>query len=155
MSRVARRPWKELREEMLTSTARAVGTLYRRFQDAANKGYAARGWKGATLTHVQFLSDLDEVGTRLSDVAAALKWSKQYTGKLAKQMAARRLVTLEADRRDRRAVLAVPTERARAFLQDACEVRAQLEAEFLGKLSRPGAAAWIAAVKLMISDPSG
>lgn len=155
MSRVAKRPWRDLQEEMLTSTARAVGTLYRRFQDAANRGYAARGWKGATLTHVQFLSDLDEAGTRLSDVAAALTWSKQYAGKLAKEMAARRLVTLEADPRDRRAVLAVPTERARAFLQDACEVRAELEAEFLGKLARPGAAAWIAAVKHMISDPPG
>jgi DNA-binding MarR family transcriptional regulator len=150
MSRPTLRAWNDLREEMLSSAARAVGTLYRRFQDAANRGYASRGWKGATLTHVQFLSDLEETGTRLSDVAAALTWSKQYAGKVARDLAGRRLVTLEADPRDGRAVLAVPTERGRAFLQDACEVRSKLEAEFLGRLSGPRAAAWVAAVKQMI-----
>src|ERR1043165_2371608 len=113
MSRPARRPWQELRQEMLTSTARAFGSLYRRFQDSANRGYAARGWKGATLTHVQFLSDLEATGTRLLDAAAALKWTKQYAGKLAREMAAKRLVTLAPDPTDRRAVLAVPTERGR------------------------------------------
>jgi DNA-binding MarR family transcriptional regulator len=135
---------------MLTSTARAFATLYRRFQEAANQGYAARGWKGATLTHVQFLSDLEESGTRPSDVAAALRWSKQYAGKLAKEMASKRLVTLEADPTDRRAVLAKPTERGRAFLQDACEVRAELEEEFLGKLSATRRGEWVAALKVML-----
>ena len=150
MSRAAPRPWKVLREEMQTSTARAFGTLYRRFQDSADRGYAARGWKGATLTHVQFLSDLEEGGTRLSTVAAALRWSKQYAGKLAKELASKRLVTLEADPTDKRAVLAKPTERGRAFLQDACEVRAELEAEFLGKLPVLRRTAWISALKSMV-----
>lgn len=150
MSRPAPRGWQELRQEMLTSTARAFGTLYRRFQESANAGYAARGWKGTTLTHVQFLSDLEETGTRLSDVAAALQWSKQYAGKLAKEMASKRLVTLEADPRDKRAVLAKPTERGRAFLQDACAVRAELEAEFLGKLATARRGEWVAALKVMV-----
>ena len=149
MSRPAPRAWKELRHEMLTSTARAFGALYRRFQDSANQGYAARGWKGATLTHVQFLSDLEETGTRLSDVAAALKWSRQYAGKLAKEMASKRLVTLEADPTDKRAVLAKPTERGRAFLQDACTVRAELEAEFLGTLPLARRKEWVAALKVL------
>jgi DNA-binding MarR family transcriptional regulator len=135
---------------MLTSTARAFGALYRRFQDSANQGYAARGWKGATLTHVQFLSDLEESGTRLSDVAAALQWSKQYAGKLARELVTRRLVTLEADPRDKRAVLARPTERGRAFLQDACAVRAALEADFLGKLPAGRRGEWVAALKVMV-----
>jgi DNA-binding MarR family transcriptional regulator len=137
---------------MLHSAARAVGTLYRRFQDAATRGYAARGWKQATLAHVQFLSELELTGTRLSDVAAALAWSKQYAGKVAKDLAGRRLITLDADPRDGRAVLAVPTERGRAFLQDACEVRSELEAKFLGEVSGSRAEAWVRTLKQMVGN---
>lgn len=152
---MSRRPatWVDLRAEMLHSTAHAVGTLYRRFQAAANRGYAERGWKDATLAHVQFLCETDEAGTRLSDVAAALNLSKQYVGKLAREMAAKRLIALRADPADARATLATPTERGRAFLQDACDVRAELEAAFLGKLSKARAAAWAADAREMSTSP--
>lgn len=145
MSRPPRR-WEQLRADMLGSAARAFGTLYRRYQEAANRRYAARGWTGATLAHVQFLSETVETGTRLSDIAAALRTTKQYSGKVAKELAAMRLVSLAADPRDARAVLAKPTERGRAFLQDACEVRSELEAEFLGRLSPSRRAAFVAAL---------
>jgi DNA-binding MarR family transcriptional regulator len=132
---------------MVDSPARAFGTVYRRFQEAANRAYAARGWQGLTLSHVQFLSETEESGTRLSDVAAALRTTKQYAGRLAREMASKRLVTLAADPLDGRAVLAKPTERGRAFLQDACEVRAELEARYLGRLPRSRAAVFLAALR--------
>src|SRR4051812_19916435 len=108
-----RRPWAHLRAEMLGSPARAFGTVYRRFQAAANAGYARRGWKDATLSHVQFLAEIDEDGTRLSDVAAALETTKQYAGKLARDLESKALITLVADPADGRAVLAKPTARGR------------------------------------------
>jgi len=140
---------------MTDSPARAFGTVYRRFQEAANQGYAARGWKGLTLSHVQFLSETEETGTRLSDVASALRTTKQYAGRLAKEMAAKRLVTLVADPLDRRAVLAKPTERGRAFLQDACEVRAALEARYLGRLSATRGAAFVATLRELAAVTEG
>jgi DNA-binding MarR family transcriptional regulator len=141
----------ELRQEMVSSPARSVGTLYRGFQAAANHGYAARGWKGVTLSHVQFLSEIEEKGTRLSDVAAALKTTKQYAGKLARDVASKGLVKLAADPLDARAVLAKPTERGRAFLQDACEVRAELESALLGRLSPSRSAAFLAALDDLVA----
>jgi len=135
MSRARRRTWEELRGEMVSSPARAVATLYRRFQTAANEAYASRGWKDATLSHVQFLTEIDEEGTRLSDVAAALGTTKQYAGKLAKDLDAKGFITLTVDPADGRAVLAKPTSRGRAFYEDACDVRAELESTFLAKLS--------------------
>jgi len=135
MSRLRRRPWAELREEMVSSPARAVATLYRRFQTAANEAYASRGWKDATLSHVQFLAEIDEEGTRLSDVAAALGTTKQYAGKLAKDAESKGFITLTIDPADRRAVLAKPTTRGRSFFEDACDVRAELESRFLSRLS--------------------
>lgn len=147
MSSGRRPPWSELRREMTQSPARAFGRVYRRFQEAANQGYEARGWKGLTLSHVQFLSETEETGTRLSDIASALKTTKQYAGRLAKEMAAKRLVTLVADPLDRRAVLAKPTERGRAFLQDACAVRVELETRYLSALSASRAAAFVAALR--------
>ena len=126
MSRSRRRTWAELREEMVSSPARAVATLYRRFQTAANEAYASRGWKDATLSHVQFLTETDEEGTRLSDVALSLGTTKQYAGKLAKDLESKGFITLAADPADRRAVLAKPTARGKAFYEDACDVRAEL-----------------------------
>src|SRR4051812_49728469 len=109
MSRKASaRTWSDMRREMAGSTARAFGSVYRRFQAEANEGYAARGWKGVTLAHVQFLMEIDEAGTRLSDVAAALGTTRQYAGKLAREIETRRLITLTSDPSDGRAVLAKP-----------------------------------------------
>ena len=150
MSRERKRTWQDLRGEMLGSPARAFGTVYRRYQEAANAMYAERGWKGGTLSHVQFLAETAEAGTRLSDIARALKTTKQYVGKLAREMAAKRLVTLLPDPADRRAVLARPTERGRAFFQDACEIRAELEARFLGALSSSRRALFVAALDELV-----
>jgi DNA-binding MarR family transcriptional regulator len=129
---------------MVSSPARAVATLYRRFLTAANEAYAARGWTDATLSHVQFLTETDEKGTRLSDVATALGTTKQYAGKLARDLEARGFITLTVDSADRRAVLAMPTSRGRAFFEDACEVRAELEARFLARLSPSRTATFVA-----------
>lgn len=150
MSR-ARRAWAELQAEMVSSPARAVATLYRRFQAAANEAYVTRGWTGATLAHVQFLTEIDEDGTRLSDVAAALGTTKQYAGKLARDLEAKRLVTLAVDPTDRRAVLAKPTTRGRAFFEDACDVRAQLESRFLGGLSSTRLATFVATLDELVA----
>src|SRR6476659_10149075 len=104
MSRARRPRWADLRAEMVNSPARAVGTLYRRFQAAANEAYANRGWTDATLSHVQFLTETDEEGTRLSDIASALGTTKQYAGKLARDLESKGLITLAVDPADRRAV---------------------------------------------------
>jgi DNA-binding MarR family transcriptional regulator len=150
MSRARRRSWEELRGEIASSPARAVGTLYRRFQAAANEAYANRGWKDGSLSQVQFLTETDETGTRLSDVATALGTTKQYAGKLAKDLESKGLVTLATDPTDRRAVLAKPTARGRAFFEDACAVRAELEAEFLARLSPSRAATFVAALQDLV-----
>jgi len=155
MSRARRRTWTELRGEMVSSPARDVATLYRRFQTAANSAYASRGWKDATLSHVQFLAETAEEGTRLSDIASALETTKQYAGKLARDLASKGLITLSVDPADRRAVLARPTARGRSFFEDACEVRAELEAEYLARLSPSRVASFVATLKDLVGDPRG
>jgi DNA-binding MarR family transcriptional regulator len=142
MSRARARTWDDMRTEMAGSTARAFGTLYRRFQDEANAGYAARDWKDVTLSHVQFLMEIGETGTRLSDIASALGTTKQYAGKLAKELKARQLISLVNDPTDGRAVLAKPTARGHRLFQDACEIRAELEERFLSGLTAASAAAF-------------
>ena len=142
MSRAPARAWDDMRKEMAGSTARAFATLYRRFQSEANAGYAARGWRDVTLSHVQFLMEIGESGTRLSDIASALGTTKQYVGKLAKELEARQLITLVSDPSDGRAVLVRPTGRGHRLFQDACEVRAELEERFLSGLTAAGSAAF-------------
>jgi DNA-binding MarR family transcriptional regulator len=139
----ARRSWAQLRAEMLDSPARAFATVYRQFQAAANAAYVRRGWKDSSLSHVQFLAETREEGTRLSDVAAALGTTKQYAGKLARDLESKGLITLVADPADGRAVLARPTAQGHAFFEDACQVRAELEKELLAKLAPSRAAAFV------------
>jgi DNA-binding MarR family transcriptional regulator len=150
MTTSRRRTWMQQREEMPGPPARAVGTLYRRFQARANEAYARRGWPDATLAHVQFLAETDEHGTRLTDVAGALETTKQYAGKLARDLASKGLITLTVDPVDRRVVRAKPTRRGRAFFEDACEVRAELEAEFLATLSSSRATTFIATLRELV-----
>jgi Transcriptional regulators len=140
---------------MADSPARAFGTVYRRVSGGCQPRVRDARLEGLTLSHVQFLSETEETGTRLSDVASALKTTKQYAGRLAREMAAKRLVTLVADPLDRRAVLAKPTERGRAFLQDACEVRAELEARYLSRLSPARAAVFVATLKELVAATDG
>src|SRR3954463_2848721 len=150
MSRARRRTWTELRGQMVGSPARAVATLYRRFQAAANEAYASRGWMDATLSHVQFLTETDEEGTRLSDIASALETTKQYAGKLDRDLESKGFITLAVDPTDRRAILARPTVRGRAFFEDACDVRAELEAEFLANLSPSRVATFVATLEDLV-----
>lgn len=151
MSRRRGRAWADLRAEMVSSPARAFGTLYRRFQASATAAYAARGWKEATLSWVQFLTEVDEEGTRLSGIAAALGTTKQYAGKLARDLEGRGLIALAADPADGRAVRAKPTARGRAFYEDACAVRVELEAEFLRGLSPTRATAFVKMLEELVS----
>jgi len=64
-------------------------------------------------------------------------------------------MTLMVDPLDRRAVLAKPNERGRAFFQDACDVRAELEADLLGGLSPSRAAAFVAALEDLAGASEG
>lgn len=114
--------------------ARSLWELYRKFQSAAAARYGELGWKGLTLAHVQFLAEVEEAGTRLTEVAAALGTTKQYVGKLARETARLGLVEIQADPSDRRAVRVVPSKKGRSFLADACTVREELEAGFLEQL---------------------
>jgi len=93
---------------------------------------------------VQFLAETEEAGTRLSAVAAALDTTKQYVGKLARDLERKGFITLVADPADGRAVLARPTARGRAFFADASEVRAELERELLAAVSPSRAATFVA-----------
>ena len=145
------RRWSELQSEGRGSVARALGDLYRRFQDAANARYADMGWRGLTLVHVQFLSELDEGGSMLSDIAAAMGTTKQYAGRLAKESADKGLISIHDNPNDRRAVLVHPTDRGRAFLEDACAVRRELEDAFFEGAEAAQRQAFLSTLDAMLS----
>jgi DNA-binding MarR family transcriptional regulator len=133
-----------------------MGDLYRKFQIAAAARYAGLGWKGLTLAHVQFLAEVEESGTRLTEIAASLGTTKQYVGKLAREAAERGLVELLKDPSDRRAVRVVPIRKGRTFLADACAVRRELESEFLARLGPDRSRVFLKALEdLGRRSPSG
>jgi DNA-binding MarR family transcriptional regulator len=126
--------WQQLRVEGDWSISKAMMDIYRFFQERSAKGYEKRGFRGLTVAHVHFLSQVEETGTRISTVAERLGTTKQYAGRLAQELAAKGLIELAADPTDRRAVMIRPKEKGRAFLEAAAEVRQELERWFIATL---------------------
>lgn len=126
--------WDELRQAGDWSLARTWYEVYKQFQFWAEEAYKQRGWPEASLAHVHFLVQLEETGTRLTEVARLTGVTKQYAGRQARELEAAGLIESRPDDLDRRAVLVRPTPQGRRFLEDACQVQAELEQRFLGLL---------------------
>src|SRR5512138_1797579 len=100
--------WQQLRDEGDWSISKAMMDIYRFFQERSAQGYAKRGFRGLTVTHVHFLSQVEENGTRISTLAEKLGTTKQYAGRVARELAAKGLIELVSDPDDRRAVMVRP-----------------------------------------------
>jgi DNA-binding MarR family transcriptional regulator len=126
--------WQQLRIEGDWSISKAMMDIYRFFQERSAAGYEKRGFHGLTVAHVHFLSQVEETGTRISAIAEGLGTTKQYAGRLARELDSKGLIELVSDPNDRRAVMVRPQEKGRAFLEAAAEVRQELERWFVATL---------------------
>lgn len=88
----------------------------------------ARGWPEFTLSRSRLLACLDrEAGVRLRDLAVRAGLTKQAAQQLIDELATANLVERRPDPTDARAKLIEFTGRGRRFLEEADEVKGELE----------------------------
>jgi DNA-binding MarR family transcriptional regulator len=97
-----------------------------------------RGHDGLTLAHTNLLAHLDVGGTRITTLAERVGVTKQAIGTLVGELEARSYVRREPDPADRRAWVIAYTEAGRDFLQDAHEVKQEIEGEYAKVLGAAG-----------------
>lgn len=97
-----------------------------------------RGHAGLGLEHTNMIAQLDLHGTRMTTLAERLGVTKQAIGKVVGELEAKGYVRREADPADRRAAVIGFTAEGWRFLQDAHEVKQEIEAEYGAVLGAQG-----------------
>jgi DNA-binding MarR family transcriptional regulator len=97
-----------------------------------------RGHDGLSLTHTNLLAHLDVAGTRITALAERVGVTKQAIGSLLGELEAKGYVRREVDPHDRRAAVITYTAAGRDFLQDAHEVKREIEAAYTAALGERG-----------------
>ena len=93
-----------------------------------------RGYAGLSMVHTSLLANLDLEGTRITTLAERADMTKQSMGQLVKDLETQGYVERIPDPTDGRASLVKFTESGWQFLQDAYDVKLEIEAEYVAIL---------------------
>lgn len=130
------------RDELIKMRQENIGRLLQRaarlYSDQALLKLEASGHEGLSLFHTTLISHLDIEGTQISVLAERAGMSKQAMGQIAKELEERGYLLRLGDPIDKRAVLLKFTEAGYGFLEDAYQVKLQIEAEFTQRLGEEG-----------------
>ena len=123
------------RQDMEALRQQNIGRLFQRaaraYSELALEKLRALGrYDGLTLFHTALISNLDIEGTRISLLAERAGVSKQAMGQLVDELERDGFVVRLPDPSDRRATLIKFTERGWQFLQDAYQVKLDIEATY-------------------------
>ena len=121
-----------------THIGRLLLTAQRNYSVLALAKLRQRGHDGLTLAHTNLLAHLDVAGTRITTLAERVGVTKQAIGALVAELEARAYVRREPDPADGRASVIAYTPAGRDFLQDAHEVKQEIEAEYSDILTPKG-----------------
>ena len=109
---------------------RLLQQAYRAYNHRAIAKLRERGHTGLTLAHTLLLSNLDLEGTRITVLAERAGITKQSMGQLVEDLEKRGYVERQVDATDRRASVVRFTPAGWRFLQDAYELKQEIEAEY-------------------------
>lgn len=110
----------------------------RNYSEQALRKLRSRGHAGLSLAHTNLLAHLDVQGTRITTLAERVGVTKQAIGNLVGELEAKGYIHREVDANDRRAAVITYTAAGRAFLQDAYDVKREIEAEYAATLGEHG-----------------
>lgn len=130
---------------------RLLQQAYRAYNDQAITRLRERGHTGLSLAHTLLLSNLDLDGTRITILAERAGITKQSMGQLVEDLEQRGYITRQADPADRRATVVRFTRAGWQFLQDAYELKQEIEAEYQAILGADGFAQLRAALQQLLA----
>lgn len=121
---------KQLLEMRQQHIGRLLQQAFRGFNNRSLTKLRERGHVELTLAHMQLLPYLDLEGTHITVLAERAGITKQSMGQLILDLEKRGYIERRVDPLDRRATLVLFTSRGWQFLQDAYEIKTEIEAEF-------------------------
>lgn len=129
-------------DDLLALRQQNIGRLFQRaarmYSETALDKVIAHGHEGLTVYHTALISNLDVDGTRITTLADRAGISKQAMGQLVNDLEQRGYVKREPDPADKRATLIQFTDLGWTFLQDAFEIKKEIEAEYATILGEDG-----------------
>ncbi|HEX2906285.1 MAG TPA: MarR family winged helix-turn-helix transcriptional regulator [Phototrophicaceae bacterium] len=133
---------------------RLLVQVSRNFFALAAQKYHQRGYDGLSPAHAFLMASVNAEGTtRIVDLAARMDTTKQFAGRLVKDLEQRGYVTTEPDAQDRRALNVTVTRAGWVYFAAACEVKAEIEAEFQTALGAEAMTAFLAALQTLARLP--
>jgi DNA-binding MarR family transcriptional regulator len=121
-----------------THIGRLLLTAQRNYSVRALAKLRDRGHVGLTLAHTNLLAHLDVGGTRITTLAERVGVTKQAIGGLIGELEAKAYIRREPDPADGRASVITYTSAGRDFLQDAHEIKQEIEQEYASILTAKG-----------------
>lgn len=141
----------ENKEQLRALRQQHIGRLlqqgYRAYNDRAIGKLRQRGHTGLTLAHTLLLANLDLEGSRITALAERAGITKQSMGQLVADLETRGYIERQVDPTDRRATVVRFTRLGWQFLQDAYELKQEIEAEYQAILGADGFAQLRAALQ--------
>jgi DNA-binding MarR family transcriptional regulator len=134
-SSIERAQIDELRQQHI---GRLLLRAHRAFSVLAIDKLRARGHAGLSLAHTNLLANLDLDGTRITTLAERIGITKQAVGHLVADLEQRGYIERSADVSDRRATLVTYTDAGWRFLQDAHQIKREIESEYQAILGEQG-----------------
>lgn len=130
------------REQLVQMRQQHIGRLLQQASRAFNVRAITKlqqyGHTGLSLAHTSLLSNLDLEGTRITILAERAGMTKQSMGQLALDLEKRGYIQRVIDSRDHRATLILFTEAGWQFLQDAYQVKGEIETEYCSLVGEEG-----------------
>jgi DNA-binding MarR family transcriptional regulator len=127
------------RQDLIALRQQNIGRLFQRaaraYSELALQKMRALGrYDGLTAFHTALISNLDVEGTRISLLAERAGFSKQAMGQVVDELERDGYIMRVPDPGDKRATLIKFTERGWQFLQDAYQVKLEIEAAYAAVL---------------------
>jgi DNA-binding MarR family transcriptional regulator len=123
-----------LSEQLIRRRQEHIGRYFwrahRAFVVLSVRKMVARGHKGLGMAHATLIANLDVKGTRITTLARRMGVTKQAAGHLVADLVEQGYLASSVDPTDKRALLVTFTEKGRAFLHDAYELKGEIEGEF-------------------------
>ncbi len=128
----------EQRELADAHLGRLLLQALRRVQASSVAKLQERGHPDVRTGHLPVFSNVEEEGTRITDLAARAGMTRQMMGRLVRELEDLGYATSRADPHDHRAVVVSLTERGWQFCHDAQRVIVELERQYAAMLGAGG-----------------
>jgi DNA-binding MarR family transcriptional regulator len=130
------------KQKLLALRQHNIGRMFQRaaraYSELALEKLHSKGHGGLTLFHTALISNLDVEGTNIKLLAERAGMSKQAMGQVADELEKRGYIRANKDSKDKRATLITFTDKGWQFLQDAYQVKQDIERDYESVLGKKG-----------------